>query len=117
MNLPPSSKLLGYKYNFKRKLKADESIDKYKDMLVIKYFKLKEGLNYFDTYVVVKRITSIRMIIAIAALQNLKIHQMDLKIAFLNGDFDEKFTWSNQKGLLFPGKKIKCASLSNPSMD
>lgn len=30
------------------------------------------------------------MIIVIAALRNLKIHQMDVKTSFLNGDLDEE---------------------------
>ena len=50
MDLPPSCKLFGYKWIFKRNLKADESINKYKVRLIIKGFRLKEGLNYFDTY-------------------------------------------------------------------
>ena len=71
-------------------MKVDGSIDKYKGRLVIKIYRQKEGLDYFDTYSLVLRITSIQMIIAIAVLQNFKIHQMDVKKIFLNGDLDEK---------------------------
>ena len=77
VDLPPGCKPLGYKWIFKRKMKADGSIDKYKARLVIKGYKQKEGLDYFDTYSPVTRITSIRMILAIAALRNLEVHQMD----------------------------------------
>ena len=49
-------------------MKAVGSIDKYKAKFVIKGYKQKEGLDYFDTYSPVTRITSIRMILAIAAL-------------------------------------------------
>ena len=90
MDLPPGSKPLGYKWIFKKKMKADGSIDKYKAKLVIKGYKQKEGLNYFDTYSPVTRISSIRMLIAIAAIDNLEIHQMDVKTVFLNGDLDEE---------------------------
>ena len=82
MDLPPSCKPLGYKWIFKRKLKAYGSIDKYKARLVVKGYKQKEGVDYFDTYSPVTRITSIRMLIAIATLHNLEIHQMDVKSAF-----------------------------------
>ena len=36
------------------------------------------------------RINSIRMVLAIAALRNLEVHQMDVQIVFLNGDLDEE---------------------------
>ena len=90
VDLPPCCKPLGYKWIFKKKMKADGSIDKYKASLVIKGYRQKEGLDYFDTYSLVARITSIRMLIAIAALYNLEIHQIDVKTAFLNGDLDEE---------------------------
>ena len=90
VDLPPGSKPLGYKWIFKKKMKADGSIDKYKARLVIKGYNKKEGLDYFDTYSPVTRISSIRMLIAIVAIHNLEIHQMDVKIAFLNGDLDEE---------------------------
>nr|GEZ00202.1 retrovirus-related Pol polyprotein from transposon TNT 1-94 [Tanacetum cinerariifolium] len=86
VDLPPGCKPLGYKWIFKKKIKADGTIDKYKARLVIKGFRQREGLDYFDTYSPVSRITSIRMILAISALRNLEVHQMDVKTAFLNED-------------------------------
>nr|GEW67678.1 ribonuclease H-like domain-containing protein [Tanacetum cinerariifolium] len=58
---------------FKKKMKADGTIDKYKARLVIKGFRQSDGLDYFDTYSAVTRITSIRMVLAIAALRNLDV--------------------------------------------
>ena len=90
VDLPPGCKPLGYKWIFKRKMKTNGSIDKYKVRLVVKSYKQKKGMDYFDTYSSVTRITSIRMLIAIAALYNLEIHQMDVKTTFLNGELDEE---------------------------
>ena len=90
VDLPSGIKPLGCKWIFKKKLKSDGSIDKYKARLVAKGFKQKEGLDFFDTYSPVTRITSIRLLIAIAALYDLEIHQMDVKIAFLNGELEEE---------------------------
>jgi len=90
VDLPKGSKPLGYKWIFKKKLKVDGSIDKYKARLVIKGFRQKQDLDYFDTYSPVTRITSIRMLIAIASILNLEIHQMDVKTAFLNGELEEE---------------------------
>ncbi|GKB66566.1 zinc finger, CCHC-type containing protein, partial [Tanacetum coccineum] len=53
-------------------------------------FRQKEGIDYFDTYALVARITTIRLLLALAAIHNLVIHQMDVKTTFLNGDLDEE---------------------------
>ena len=60
----------------------------YKARLVAKGYTQKKDLNYFDTYSPVTRITSIRVLIALASIHNLLIHQMDIKTAFLNGDLE-----------------------------
>ena len=111
VDLPPGCKPLGSKWIFKKKMKPDGSIDKYKARLVIKGYKQREGLDYFDTYSPVTRINSIRMILAIAALRNLEIHQMDVKTAFLNGDLDEEIYMEQPEGFIVPGKEKKVCKL------
>ena len=53
---------------------------------MIKGYKQIEGLDYFDTYSLVIRINLIRMMLAIDALRNLEVYQMDVKTAFRNGN-------------------------------
>ena len=89
VDIPSGGKPLSSKWVFKRKRKVDGSIDKYKAGLVIKGYRQIEYLDYFDTYFSVTRINSIRMVLAIYALRNLEVHQMNVKIAFLNGDLNE----------------------------
>ncbi|KAL0355133.1 UNVERIFIED_CONTAM: Retrovirus-related Pol polyprotein from transposon TNT 1-94 [Sesamum radiatum] len=113
MDLPPGSTPLGCKWILKRKYKADGSIDKYKARLVAKGFKQKEGLDFFDTYSPVTRITSIRVLIAIAALYDLEIHQMDVKTAFLNGELDEEIYMEQPEGFVVPGQEKRSADLSS----
>nr|GEX26831.1 Clp protease regulatory subunit CLPX2, mitochondrial-like [Tanacetum cinerariifolium] len=72
--------VVSFKWIFKEKMKADGTIVKYKAKLVIKGFRQREGLDYFDTYLPVTRITSIRMVLAISGLRKLEVHQMDVKI-------------------------------------
>ena len=100
-------------------MKDDGSINKYKARLVVKGYKQKEGVDYFDTYSPVTRITSIRMLITIVALHKLEIHQMDVKTAFLNGELDEEIYMEQPEGFIIPGKekKRKCVDLSNPCME
>ena len=83
VDLPPRCKPLGSKWIFKRKMKADGTVDKYKARLVVKGYRQTEGLDYFDTYSPVTRITSIRMVLAIAALRKLEVHQMDVKTFYV----------------------------------
>ena len=82
VDLPSGSKPIGHKWIFKKKLKVDGTTDKFKACLVAKGYRQKEGLDYFGTYSPVSRITSIRTLIAIAAVYNFDIHQMDVKKTF-----------------------------------
>ena len=111
MDLPPGCKPLGYKWIFKMKLKADGSIDKYKVRLVVKGYKQKEGVDYFDTYSPVTRITSIRMLMAIAVLHNLEIHQMDVKSTFLNGELNDEMYMEQPEGFIVPSQEKKVCRL------
>ncbi|GJX31435.1 retrovirus-related pol polyprotein from transposon TNT 1-94, partial [Tanacetum coccineum] len=92
-----------YKWIFKKKMKANGTIDKYNTRLLVKGFRQRGGLDYFDTYLPVTRITSIRMVIAIVALRNLEVHQMDVKPAFLNGDLEEEIYMNQPEGFIAPG--------------
>ncbi|GKE29761.1 zinc finger, CCHC-type containing protein [Tanacetum coccineum] len=88
-------------------MKVDDTIDKFKSRLVIEGFKQKEGIDYFDTYAPVAHITTIRLLLALAAIHNLVIHQMDVKTAFLNGGLDEEVYMKQPKGFVMPVDKTK----------
>ena len=51
------------------------------------------------------------MLIDIAALNHLDIHQMDVKTAFLNGDLDEEIYMEQPEGFVAPGKERKVCRL------
>ena len=71
VDLPPSCKTIGCKWVLKKKLKPNGSIDQFKARLVAKCFKQKVDLDFFDTISPITRITSIRLLIATAAIFNL----------------------------------------------
>ncbi|GJY97491.1 calcineurin B-like protein 4 [Tanacetum coccineum] len=102
-------KPLCYKWIFKKKMKADGTIDKYKARLAIKGFRQQEGLYYFDTYST--RITPIKMILAIAALRNWEVHQMDVKMIFLNRDLEKVLYMNQPKGFMAPRLESKVCRL------
>jgi hypothetical protein len=82
---PKSKDVVSSKWLFKIKHAADGSIEKYKARFVARGFSQKEGIDYEKTFAPVARYTSIRNIIALAAKMKWKLHQMDVKTAFLNG--------------------------------
>ena len=51
------------------------------------------------------------MLISIAAIHNLEIHQLDVKTAFLNGDLDEEIYMEQPEGSTVPGQKNKVCRL------
>jgi len=106
-DLPPGSKPIGCKWIFKKKLNPDGSIDKFKARLVAKGYRQKEGVDFFDTYSPVARLTSIRVLIAIASIHNLIVHQMDVRTAFLNGELEEKIYMDQPVGLIIQGMEHK----------
>ncbi|CAM9000464.1 unnamed protein product [Rhodiola kirilowii] len=110
-DLPPGCKPLGCKWIFKRKMKVDGLVDKFKSRLVIQGFRQKEGIDFFDTYAPVARISTIRLLIALAAINNLVVHQMDVKTAFLNGDLDEEIYMKQPEGIIMPGNENKVCKL------
>ena len=57
------------------------------------------------------RITSIRMLIAIATLHNIEIHQMDVKIASLNGDLNKEIYMDQPEGFISLGQEKKVCRL------
>ena len=87
---------------FKTKKNIDGSILKFRAKLVAKGNNQKEGIDYLDTYAQVARISIIRLLLALASIFNLVIHQMNVKMEFLNGDVDEKVYMRQPKGFVMP---------------
>ncbi|KAL0433539.1 UNVERIFIED_CONTAM: Retrovirus-related Pol polyprotein from transposon TNT 1-94 [Sesamum latifolium] len=111
IDLPRGCTTIGYKWTFKKKLKYDGTVDKFKARLVAKGFKQKEGLDYFDTYSLVARFTTIRVLIALASLYSLSIHQMDIKITFLYVELEKKIYMNQPEGFIAHGNKHKVCKL------
>ena len=78
------------KWIYKIKHVANGSIEKYKERFVAQGFSQKEGIDYEETFAPVARYTSIRSVLALATVMKWKIHQMDVKTAFLNGVVEEE---------------------------
>eukprot|EP00253_Pinus_taeda_P030525 PITA_30525 len=70
--------------------RPDGSVEKYKARFVAGGFSQIEGIDYEETFALVARYSSIRMILSLSAEMGWHIHQMDVKTAFLNGVIQEE---------------------------
>ena len=99
--------------DFQKKYFPNGSIEKYKARLVAKGFsQKKKNVDYFDMFALVTRISSIRILIVLASIHKLFIHQMDVKTAFLNGDLDEEIYILQLEGCITPGQENKVCKLN-----
>ena len=74
-------------------------------------FSHKEGIDYDETFAPVARYSSIRVIISLASVMGWKLHQMDVKIAFLNGEIEEEIYIEQPKGFELHGKESHVCKL------
>jgi hypothetical protein len=65
-------------------------------------------VDYNETFAPVAKFVSIHCILALAAIENMEIHQMDIKTAFLNGDFEEEIYMEQLEGFTQEGEHLVC---------
>ena len=86
IHCPPTLKPIGSKWVFSVTLRSDGSLDRYKSHLVALGNKQEYRVDYEETFALVAKMTTVRTILVIAASQSWRLHQMDVKNAFLHGD-------------------------------
>lgn len=70
VDLPPNKRVVGCKWLYKVKYKADGTLDRYKARLVAKGFTQTQGVDFFRTYAPVAKMTIVRLVLSLAAMQN-----------------------------------------------
>ena len=90
MPRPEKCRVLGLKWVFRVKENQDGSIDRYKARCTALGNLQRSGIDYGETFSPVVRYSTVRTLLAVAAQQDLLVHQMDVDTAFLYGIMSEE---------------------------
>ena len=110
-------KAIGCKWIFKRKLNPDGIVERYKARLVAQGCNQLYGEDYAEALAPVSRFESIRTVVSQAVKEKMKIHQMDVTAAFLNGDLEKEMYMKQPEGYAQPGKEGLVCSLKKVFVD
>lgn len=83
-------RVIDSRFVLRNKYGSDGEIEKRKARLVARGFSQRPGVDFHDTFAPVERLSSIRAAAAMAAEYEIKIHQIDIRTAYLNGNVEEK---------------------------
>ena len=78
---------------------------RYKARLVVKRFNQKKGIDFEEIFSPVVKMSSIHVALSLAACLNLEVEQLDVKTAFLHGDFEEEIYMQQPEEFEVKGKE------------
>ncbi|XP_019155793.1 PREDICTED: uncharacterized protein LOC109152551 [Ipomoea nil] len=96
----PHMNVVGCKWVFRTKRNADGSIEQYKARLVAKGFNQVAGDDFFDTFSLVVKPTTVRLLFSLVVSHNWTLRQLDVHNAFLNGHLAETVYMKQPPGFL-----------------
>lgn len=110
VNPPIGTEPISCKWVYKKKYKADGSLEKHKARIVAKGYAQKEGVDYTKTFAPTTKWGTSRTLFSLAAQKGWHIHHMDVKTTFLNGDLKDVYM-VQPRGFIVKGQKQKVCKL------
>eukprot|EP00170_Pyropia_yezoensis_P001938 contig_8306_g1942 len=95
---PPGAAILPTQMLNERKRGADGEIEKHKGRFVVCGNWQMAGRDYTDTWAPVARYTTLRMLLALVAKEDMSMYQLDVETAFLNGPVEEELYVEQPRG-------------------
>lgn len=114
VELPEGHRAIRNKWIYRVKIKSNGDVDRYKARLVVKGCSQKPGIEFSETYSLVTRYDSIRILIATATYKDYEMVQFDVKTAFLYGDLNEELYMLQPEG--FDDRSGKVCKLPTQSV-
>lgn len=99
---------------YKIKYQPNGEIERYKARLVANGFIQKEGFHFYETFALVAKMTTIRIITTLATMKCWNLYQLDVNNAFLHDDLHEEVFLKPLKCLLNMMEIKGFISLTNP---
>ena len=99
---PKNINIIGTKWVFRNKSDEDGNIVRNKARLVAQVYSQIEGIDFEETFAPVARLESIRLLLSVSCVHKFKLHQMDVKSAFLNGFLHKEVFVGQSKGFVDP---------------
>jgi len=107
VQLPAGHRPISLKWVYKLKKDEKGMVTRHKARLVARGFVQQEGIDFEDAFAPVARMESVRVLLALAVQEGWKVHHMDVKSAFLNGDLKEEVYVRQPPGFAVAGEEGK----------
>jgi ATP-binding cassette subfamily B (MDR/TAP) protein 1 len=111
VSLPKGKKALKQKWVYRVKTEEHSSHPRYKARLVVKGFSQRKGIDFDEIFSPVVTMSSIRVVLGIAATMDLEIEQLDVKTMFLHIDLEVEIYMEQPEGFVVEGKEHQVCKL------